>query len=237
MSDRVQDGGTYDITAFFADFDGSGVTGLSATVRISREGITPAEFWQDPAGGYSTSPDDIAMTEIGSGFYHFAFDTSVGVGANEEAHAWEAIPNDATIKTVRVLGSVVVGGFIDNLDAPVSAIDTATMRGTDGVDTAPMRGTDGANTTVPLSAAADTAAHAVTQAQVNQVQEAIVGRTDIDITTDPWRENHYDLATRTSIVRSFDLFDQDGVAIAGDDTAGNNPLFDSTRLIADRRLV
>lgn len=74
-------------------------------------------------------------------------------------------------------------------------------------------------------------------AQISPIAEALVGRIDIDITADPWRENHYDLATRTSIVRSFDLFDQDGNAINGNDGTGNNPLNDPSRIIADRRLV
>lgn len=58
----------------------------------------------------------------------------------------------------------------------------------------------------------------------------------IDITTDPWREYVYD-AGGTKILDTFELYDQDGVAIAGDHTAGNNPLFDNTRLLAERRKV
>ena len=72
---------------------------------------------------------------------------------------------------------------------------------------------------------------------LTKVGEALVGRVEVDITVTPWTENHYDLATRTSIVRSFELFDQDGVALSGDDSSGNNPLNDSTRLIARRPLV
>ena len=68
-----------------------------------------------------------------------------------------------------------------------------------------------------------------------------VSRQVIDITTSPWQLNVYVFAEGSasdSVVHElYDLYDQDGAAIAGDDTAGNNPLNDSTRLIAERRRV
>lgn len=59
-------------------------------------------------------------------------------------------------------------------------------------------------------------------------------------TTDQWKEERYafnrqSLASDTVITHRYSLYDQDGVAIAGNHLAGNNPLFDPTRLIAERR--
>jgi hypothetical protein len=63
----------------------------------------------------------------------------------------------------------------------------------------------------------------------------------IDTSLTPWREVRYDYdrfaTSDTSIKENFDLYDQDGTAIAGDATTGNNPLADPTVLIAERRRV
>ena len=53
-----------------------------------------------------------------------------------------------------------------------------------------------------------------------------------------WRETRYRYSggvSDTVINEHYLLFDQDGDPIYGDHTAGNNPLFDPTRLIAERR--
>lgn len=68
----------------------------------------------------------------------------------------------------------------------------------------------------------------------------VVGRALIDITADPWLETIYSRAASppdTVVLETYELYDQDGVAINGDDTTGNNPLFDATRLLAERRRV
>lgn len=69
------------------------------------------------------------------------------------------------------------------------------------------------------------------------MEEALVGRIEIDTSATPWRENHYDLATRTSIVRAFELFDRTGAAISGNESGGNNPLAMPTVVVARRVLV
>jgi len=76
---------------------------------------------------------------------------------------------------------------------------------------------------------------------LTQLLNGTVSRQAIDITTDPWELHTYiyrpGLATDTTIHEVYELFDQDGVAIAGNDAAGNNPLADSTRILAERRRV
>jgi hypothetical protein len=68
-----------------------------------------------------------------------------------------------------------------------------------------------------------------------------VARAAIDTSTDPWEENRYvyrhGLAQDFTIHETYELYDQDGVAIAGDATSGNNPLADPTVLIAERKRV
>jgi len=80
--------------------------------------------------------------------------------------------------------------------------------------------------------------------QVIATASATVAKGIIDITTSPWRENRYVLNptsggndTGMAVLHRYDLYDQDGVALSGDHTAGNNPLKDPTRLIAERRRV
>lgn len=74
-----------------------------------------------------------------------------------------------------------------------------------------------------------------------EAANAGASRGQIDITTNPWRELRYVWSEAgppdTVVHEIYELYDQDGVAIAGDDTAGNNPLFDTTRLIAERRRI
>lgn len=76
---------------------------------------------------------------------------------------------------------------------------------------------------------------------LHNVLSAVASRAIIDVTTNPWREIRYvfdeEAASDSVVWEIFELYDQDGVAIAGDDTAGNNPLFDPTRLLAERRRV
>jgi hypothetical protein len=78
----------------------------------------------------------------------------------------------------------------------------------------------------------------------SELLNGVVARSEIDIgngTTDTWLEHRYVWVPGgppdTTIHETYELFDQDGVAIAGDHTAGNNPLFDSTRMLAARRRV
>ena len=63
----------------------------------------------------------------------------------------------------------------------------------------------------------------------------------IDITTNPWQEIRYVLdrsaSGDTAVFETWELYDQDGNAIAGNDSSGNNPLNDSTRMIAERRRI
>lgn len=74
-----------------------------------------------------------------------------------------------------------------------------------------------------------------------EAANGLASRGRIDITTNPWRELRYVWAEGgppdTVIHEIYELYDQDGVALSGDHTAGNNPLFDTTRLIAERRRV
>lgn len=62
------------------------------------------------------------------------------------------------------------------------------------------------------------------------------GRVDVDISTDPWTEVHYDQAG-TTVVRTYELFDQDGFAINGDEVTGNNPLRDPDVIVARKVLA
>lgn len=68
------------------------------------------------------------------------------------------------------------------------------------------------------------------------LETATGGRVDLDITADPWRERHYDEAG-TTIVRQYELFDQSGANINGDENSGNNPLRNSNVLVARKVLV
>ena len=80
--------------------------------------------------------------------------------------------------------------------------------------------------------------------QIRGIASSSLSRGVIDITTTPWRENRYEFNTASggndnamTVLHRYDLYDQDGVAIAGNHLSGNNPLFDPTRLIAERRRV
>lgn len=74
-----------------------------------------------------------------------------------------------------------------------------------------------------------------------EAANAAASRGRIDITTNPWREIRYVWAEAgppdTVVHEIYELYDQDGVALSGDHTAGNNPLVDTTRLIAERRRI
>lgn len=57
-------------------------------------------------------------------------------------------------------------------------------------------------------------------------------------TSDTWLEETYTFSlgpNDTTVIESFELRDQDGAPITGNHLAGNNPLADSTRIIAERR--
>lgn len=185
--ERYQTGDTASITGLFLDQGGTELTGLTALIDIWR--VSDGQYWTGAA--YQATNPGLGAAEVSAGnlpgWYQYDFITTL---ASEEEHAFKMHEASGAAKNAPLVGALVVGGFIDNLDAAI----------------------------LPIA-------------------EALVGRIEIDITTDPWRENHYDLATRTSIVRAFDLFDQAGVAIAGDDSSGNNPLNDSDVIVARKVLV
>lgn len=70
---------------------------------------------------------------------------------------------------------------------------------------------------------------------------SIASRKIIDISANPWQERRYVFdegsASDTVVWEAYDLFDQDGTAIAGDENSGNNPLADSDVIIAEGRRV
>ncbi len=74
-----------------------------------------------------------------------------------------------------------------------------------------------------------------------ELLNGMISRSQVDITTTPWTETRFvwdsGASNDTVAHETYEWFDQDGVAISGDDTAGNNPLFDNTRIIAERRRV
>lgn len=74
-----------------------------------------------------------------------------------------------------------------------------------------------------------------------QLLNGLVARARINTATSPWTEEHYVWASGgppdSVVFETYELFDQDGVAIAGTAAAGNNPLANPTRLIAERRRV
>lgn len=76
---------------------------------------------------------------------------------------------------------------------------------------------------------------------VTAIANNTVSRARIDITTDPWIENRYTyrggLAQDTTVFETYELYDQNGAAINGDENSGNNPLADETVLIAERKRV
>lgn len=76
---------------------------------------------------------------------------------------------------------------------------------------------------------------------LHNVLNSVSSRGLIDVTTDPWVERRYvfdeENPTDTAVWETYELYDQDGAAINGDENSGNNPLADNTRMIAERRRV
>lgn len=124
--------------------------------------------------------------------------------------------------------------LLDNLDAQISSVVTA------------IAGLNDLSASEAASAVWDAlrSAHTTTNTYgraMTLLLDGMVSRGLIDTTTTPWREVRYVFdegsASDTIVAELYDLYDQDGVAIAGTPSSGNNPLNDSTRLIAERRRV
>jgi len=138
MADRIQVGATEPITARFVDVNLDGVTGLSPTVRIWRKDT--GTFWN--GSGYSASPTNFAMAAVDAtnlaGVYNYDFVATNGQVVEVE-HGFLADANDTDVINPNPEGTVTVGQWVDNIDAPISDVPTAAET-TDAVWDEPLTG-------------------------------------------------------------------------------------------------
>lgn len=143
-------------------------------------------------------------------------------------------------------GSSLVGLTLAGAGVTIGATSTGGIVSISGIHSTPVvnNGTPSVfdDTTIPAAVQPYVLSDATPfpGADIPLLTHHITARARIDTTTTPWTEVRYVRASSppdTVVEETYELYDQDGVAIAGDHTAGNNPLFDSTRIIAERRRV
>jgi hypothetical protein len=119
---RIQTGETEEIRAYFVDGAHNGVTGISPvpTVRIQR--VDDDQYWNGSA--YQAGVSNINMAQIDAtnfpGLYGYDF-TPTG----ETEHRIRASTTDSSVINPVQIGSIYVGGYVDNLDAPLSSIQVS----------------------------------------------------------------------------------------------------------------
>lgn len=210
MSYRVQSGETARVYAYFVDSDGAALSGLSPTVRGFRE--SDAQWWT--GSGYSASPVDHAASGITSASGIYAYEFNTVSGAVEQEHVWLFNANSGTALPVEPV-SVTVGGFVDNIDAPISGVPAATW-------------SDAVSGYEATSGSAG--------AMLGLLGNVVLGNTTID-RSDPthWKELQYSRTDAGTVMLIYGLYGMDGSKIS--DT--NNPFSDPSNRNASfaRRLL
>jgi hypothetical protein len=116
---RIQNGATEQIEVFILDTDGNPVTGAVPTLLIRRQ--SDNQVWNGSA--FQVASATVNMTEIGAidpGKYYYTFDTA---GLPDDTYYITA--DCATGANVPQAGEMKVGGYVDDIDAPISSVITA----------------------------------------------------------------------------------------------------------------
>ena len=116
---RIQNGQTEKIVASFYDMSipPNALTGETVPMSIWRESNNEwytGAAWQ---GEYTT----FNMTEQAQGDYYYNFDTS---GLSDDVYHIKAVCSNADCINPVQIGELKVGYYVDNVDAPISTVDT-----------------------------------------------------------------------------------------------------------------